>query len=85
MSKNYTGLPFVPISAMAVDLFPHTEDIETLILFQRVKKPEIPSIPPAVASTDSKPAEEKDIQEGKEEEKIVEEKAAIEKKEEEKQ
>jgi hypothetical protein len=30
-----SGLPFVPATALAVDLFPFTEHCEALMLFQR--------------------------------------------------
>jgi tRNA (uracil-5-)-methyltransferase len=36
VSKNTTGLPFRPVKAIAVDLFPHTDHTELIVLFQRV-------------------------------------------------
>jgi tRNA (uracil-5-)-methyltransferase len=32
------GTPFVPVKALAVDMFPHTEHCEVVILFERQKE-----------------------------------------------
>jgi hypothetical protein len=34
-SNNMGGVPFVPIKAVAVDLFPHTPHCELVVLFER--------------------------------------------------
>lgn len=34
-SKYLTGEPFRPTRCLAVDLFPHTKDVEAVILFER--------------------------------------------------
>ena len=34
-SKTYVGEPFVPIKAIAVDMFPHTSHTELIIFFQK--------------------------------------------------
>lgn len=31
------GLPFRPVAAAAVDLFPHTEHCEMIMLFERIE------------------------------------------------
>ncbi|CAG2105280.1 unnamed protein product [Medioppia subpectinata] len=36
-SKTYKGQPFVPIQAIPVDLFPHTNRCELLLLFERLE------------------------------------------------
>lgn len=38
MSKTMKGDPFVPIKAVAVDMFPHTPHTELVILFERLKE-----------------------------------------------
>ena len=40
-SKKNSGIPFKPIKAIAVDLFPHTEHIEMIILLERLKDNEM--------------------------------------------
>lgn len=37
-SKNYQGLPFVPVKAVTVDMFLHTNHVELVILFEREKR-----------------------------------------------
>lgn len=34
-SSKYAGIPFKPIKAVCVDLFPHTELVEVVVLFER--------------------------------------------------
>lgn len=34
-SKQYKGDPFYPVTAVAVDMFPHTSHTEMIILFER--------------------------------------------------
>jgi tRNA (uracil-5-)-methyltransferase len=34
-TKQYTGLPFVPVKAAAVDMFPHTSHCEMVVLLER--------------------------------------------------
>lgn len=36
-SRQYRGMPFVPVQAVAVDMFPHTSHVELVILFERLK------------------------------------------------
>ena len=37
VSTSMTGTPFVPVKAIAVDMFPHTEHCEVVVLFERMK------------------------------------------------
>jgi tRNA (uracil-5-)-methyltransferase len=39
VSKNFAGVPFVPVTARAVDMFPHTEGVETIVVFERDSDP----------------------------------------------
>lgn len=39
-SKAYFGVPFVPVSATPVDMFPHTDRCELILLFERFKEEE---------------------------------------------
>lgn len=37
-SKQYKGEPFYPVTAVAVDMFPHTTHTEMIILFERKER-----------------------------------------------
>lgn len=37
-SKQYCGEPFVPIKAIAVDMFPHTKHCELIICLERLSE-----------------------------------------------
>lgn len=38
VSTSMLGTPFVPVKALAVDMFPHTEHCEVVVLFERLKE-----------------------------------------------
>jgi len=38
-SKKLKGIPFKPVKAIAVDLFPHTDLVERVVLFERYTNP----------------------------------------------
>ncbi len=38
VSTSMFGTPFVPVKALAVDMFPHTEHCEVVVLFERLKE-----------------------------------------------
>jgi len=38
-TKKYPGMPFVPVAAAAVDMFPHTQHCELVMLLERPTKP----------------------------------------------
>ena len=40
-SNSIKGLPFRPVSAVPVDLFPHTHHCELVILLERIKRHEL--------------------------------------------
>lgn len=34
-SRQYQGVPFKPVKAIAVDMFPHTSHVELVMVFER--------------------------------------------------
>lgn len=40
-SNRFKGLPFRPVRAVSVDLFPHTDHCELMIEFERIKEEDI--------------------------------------------
>lgn len=56
LSKTLWGEPFILREAAGVDMFPHTEHIEMILLFERLPKPQPMSQPKPSTSNQSMPS-----------------------------
>ena len=52
-SRSIKGLPFRPVCAIPVDLFPHTPHCELVILLERIKQHELAETDPATDQSQS--------------------------------
>ncbi|TMW43186.1 hypothetical protein DOY81_011735 [Sarcophaga bullata] len=74
-SKQYKGEPFYPVTAVAVDMFPHTTHTEMIVLFERMEKEEKKNTADVKETKpeeeDNKQKEEKEVTENVTEEAVI--------------
>lgn len=61
-SKQYKGEPFYPVSAVAVDMFPHTNHTEMIVLFERKSQNENETKPETIVRNSDKILEEVNLE-----------------------